>query len=78
MYCDDDDIYSILIYDAHHAYTVDDEHSMHLMMMYNECWRCMKYTYSGSSFGHEYTVLKATTVRGYKTSLTTESQRSLT
>ena len=37
MYCEDDDIYSILIYDAHHAYNVDDEHSMHIMMMI-ECF----------------------------------------
>ena len=39
MYCDDDDIYSILIYDAHRAYNVDDEHSMHIMMMMNALYK---------------------------------------
>ena len=44
MYCDDDDMYSILIYDAHHAYNVDDEHSMHIMMMMNALYKVL---YSG-------------------------------
>ena len=33
---------------------------------------------SSEAFGHEHTVLKAATVRGYRTILTAESQRSLT
>ena len=41
MYCDDDDIYSILIYDAHHAYNVDDEHSMHIMMIMNALYKVL-------------------------------------
>ena len=44
MYCDDDDIYSILIYDAHHTYNVDDEHSMHIMMTMNALYKVL---YSG-------------------------------
>ena len=39
MYSDDDDIYSMLIYDAHRACNVDDEHSMHIIMMMNALYK---------------------------------------
>ena len=31
----------LLIYDANHAYNVDDEHSMHIMMMMNALYKVL-------------------------------------